>query len=60
MYVKTVGSCLDMQSESEIKLMLRLLYEERERIEREVPAGDCHWRINNAKIEILHWVLDEQ
>jgi hypothetical protein len=48
-----------MKRKSEIELMLLALCSEQIRIEKEIPPGQCHWRINKAKIEMLQWVLNK-
>lgn len=48
-----------MKDKKIIIYMLERLYEEKKYIEQKVPAGDCHWRINKAKIDMLQWVIEK-
>ena len=49
-----------MKTEKELRKHLDLLYKNQAYIEKNIPSGMCHWRINKGKIELLQWVLDEE
>lgn len=46
-----------MKTQKQIEDYLDKLIKYEEYINKNVPSGDCHWRINRAKIEMLQWVI---
>jgi len=49
-----------IRTHNEIKHYIESLYEELYSIENNTQAGRCYWRICRAKIDMLHWVLNEE